>query len=315
MAKKTNTKPGSVDSLRVGFEDQGRLDRFLVDRFSGWSRTRLQRLIEKGGVTVDGQPAQPNHQVRTGQTVRVEWPKPAPAPVPSSEPLPFPILFEDDTVIAVNKPAGLVVHPSAGHHDGGTLVELLRPRVAGGPWPEEIRPGLVHRLDRDTSGVIILAKTPGAQDALSRQFSERQAKKTYLAIARGRLPAEEGTLESNIGRHPGQRQKFAVSSSGRWSSTRFRVLERFGDRATLVELRPLTGRTHQIRVHLAGYGHPIIGDGVYGGTEREWADIPRQMLHAASLELMHPKTGRAIRFEAPLPSDFQDCLKVIRSPL
>ncbi len=303
------------NGFRVGVDDQDRLDRVLASLYPKWSRTALQKLINKRHVLVDGHPASPKHKLRFGQQVEIHWPKPAKAPAKQpARAVPFPILYEDDFMMAINKPAGLVVHPSAGHTDGNTVAEILMPHFQKGPWPDEMRPGLVHRLDRDTSGVMVLAKNPEAHVKLSKQFANRQTKKTYVALAAGSLPVDAGTIESHLARHPGKRQRFAVSSTrGRWSTTKFVVKERFGAAASLVELHPLTGRTHQIRVHLASYGHPILGDHVYGDPQRDFEEIKRQMLHAASLEIRHPESEKLLKFEAPLPADFQAAIKFIRS--
>ncbi len=311
--QKKKTKPNQT--IKIGLDDEGRIDRFLVNKYPDWSRTALQKLINKRFVLVDGHPVSPHHQLRAGQTLDVSWPKVEVKAAPAALiEIPFPVLFEDDVMMAINKPAGLVVHPSLGHTDGNTLVEILRPKFQQGPWPEESRAGLVHRLDRDTSGVIVLAKTPQAHAKLSKQFANRQTQKTYVALVRGSMPVDEGTIESHLARHPGKRQRFAVSSSrGRWASTKFLVKERFGDKATLVELHPLTGRTHQIRVHLASYGHAILGDHVYGVKEREFDSVTRHLLHAARLKILHPETNKQLDFQAPLPDDFQAALKFIRS--
>ena len=300
-----------TETVTVAAADAGRLDRFLSGRYPDWSRTGLQRLINDRRITVDGHPVSPNHKLKAGQNVEIRWPEEARrAPARLGE-LPFPILYEDDELFALDKPAGLVVHPSAGHQTGHTLVELVEAKLSPGPWPDAERPGLVHRLDRDTSGVIVMAKTPEAHRKLSLQFARRQTKKTYVALAKGRIEADEGVIESHLGRHPGKRQRFAVSGdTGRWSSTKFKVLERGAD-ATLVELTPLTGRTHQIRVHLASYGHPILGDHVYGQPDKDFPFITRHLLHARALQLKHPRTGNEIRFEAPLPADFQRALKLL----
>jgi 23S rRNA pseudouridine1911/1915/1917 synthase len=309
----TNLKKSN--GFRVGADDQDRLDRVLASLYPKWSRTALQKLINKRHVLVDGHPVSPKHHLRFGQQVEIEWPKPPKAAAKQpARAVPFPILYEDELMMAINKPAGLVVHPSAGHTDGNTVAEILMPRFQKGLWPDEMRPGLVHRLDRDTSGVMVLAKNPEAHVKLSKQFAQRQTKKTYLALAAGSLPVDAGTIESHLARHPGKRQRFAVSSTrGRWSTTKFVVKERFGDVASLVELYPLTGRTHQIRVHLASYGHPILGDHVYGDPQRDFEEIKRQMLHAASLEIKHPETEKMLKFEAPPPADFQAAIKFIRS--
>jgi len=316
MAKKSiGAKVGAFstkgEAITVVRADEGRLDRFLSERFPDWSRTGLQKLINDRRITVDGHPVSPHHKLRAGQIVDIQWPVAPERKPPKLGKLPFPILFEDDHMFALNKPAGLVVHPSAGHNDGGTLVELVEAKLGAGPWPDANRPGLVHRLDRDTSGVIVMAKTPEAHRKLSLQFARRQTKKTYVALAKGVIAIDEGVLESHLARHPGKRQRFAVSGvQGRWSSTKFKVLKR-AENATLVELNPLTGRTHQIRVHLASYGHPILGDHVYGLVEKEFDFVKRHLLHARTLQIKHPVSGEEMLFEAPLPADFQHALKVI----
>ncbi|MCB4756080.1 MAG: RluA family pseudouridine synthase [Elusimicrobia bacterium] len=345
-----------------------RLDRFLAVKFPAWSRTRLQGLIKKGHVLVDGVSLKSNARLRKGQVVTVKWEIRRRGPVSGergqglsrqdltpfsdifkkcrmSSPDPVPIVYEDGALLVVDKPAGLVVHPSAGHFDGDTLVELLRFKLEEGFWPDDLRPGLVHRLDRDTSGVIVLAKTPQAQTQLSRQFAHREVKKVYLALVQGAVQPSTGTLESYLSRDPRLRQRFAVSGSGRFASTKFKVVERFGDVATLLDVYPLTGRTHQIRIQLAAYGHPILGDRIYHGRGpvspspvvfrplkakpdhghsspvvigkgvHEWTPFPyiaRQMLHAAAIELTHPLTGRRVKFSAPPPDDFQAAIKLIR---
>ena len=311
-SKDGDHKAGTMtEHIVVASPDEGRLDRFLSFRFPDWSRTALQRLINDRRITVDGHPASPNHKLKAGQKVEVRWPEEVKRSPAKLGELPFPILYEDDDLFALDKPAGLVVHPSAGHHTGHTLVELVEAKLSPGPWPDAARPGLVHRLDRDTSGVIVMAKTPEAHRKLSLQFARRQTKKTYVALAKGRIQADEGVIESHLGRHPGKRQRFAVSGDqGRWSSTRFKVLQR-SPGATLVELTPLTGRTHQIRVHLASYGHPILGDHVYGVADKEMPFITRHLLHARALQIRHPRTGADLRFEAPLPADFQQALKLL----
>jgi 23S rRNA pseudouridine1911/1915/1917 synthase len=294
--------------------EEGRVDRYLAFQFPDWSRTMLQRLINKRHVLIDGHPASPKNKLRVGQKITIDWPQ-APKATKKTIPkdLPFQIVMEDESVIVINKPPGLVVHPSAGHNHGITLVELVEPRLSKGLWPDETRPGLVHRLDRDTSGVIIMAKTPEAHSNLSKQFAHRQVKKTYLALVKGVMTTKEGTLECYIDRHPGKRQRFAVSSSkGRWASTKFTVEKIFGELATQVRLFPLTGRTHQLRVQLSSLGFAILGDHVYGVTEKEFEFVPRQMLHACELTFRHPDTQKMMTVEAPLPTDFQDVLKVIR---
>ncbi len=300
--------------MEVKAGEEGRLDLFLSARFDKWSRTSLQRLINGRFVLIDGHAISPNHKLLKGQMITIFWPKKEKAKAASKkQPLPFPVLYEDDVMLVINKPPYLVVHPSAGHKKGETLIDFIEPYIEKGDWPDDMRPGLVHRLDRDTSGVLVLAKTPEVHSKLSLQFARRQVKKTYVALVRGSIAINEGTIESHLGRHPGKRQRFAVASDkGRWSVTKFVVKERIEDKATLVELHPLTGRTHQIRVHLAGFGHPIIGDHVYGKNEKELQFVKRQLLHAQSLQIQHPISLKNMTFEAPIPDDFLESVKLIR---
>lgn len=310
MSGKTNLS----NPARLVYDgEEVRLDRLLADRFSDWSRSALQKLVKKRFILVDGHPASSSHRLKKGQVVEIRWPlADKKKPATHFKGLPFPLVFEDEWLFAVDKPPGLVVHPAHGHNDGHTLVEMVRHKVEGDLWPEDIRPGLVHRLDRDTSGIMVLAKTPEIQAKLSLQFSKRQVEKTYLALVKGLVKQKEGTLESHLARHPGERRKYAVSSRGRYAKTGFKVAEHLGEHATLMELHPLTGRTHQIRVHLSAYHHPILGDQMYGIPEAKFAFIKRQMLHAWRLVLRHPKTGRSLKLEAPPPDDFQQALKLIR---
>lgn len=306
--------PKQFDTTFPIRSETGRLDKFLAARFPDHSRTYLQRLINGRNITVDDHPVSPHHVLRRGQTVQIRWPKDE----SSSEEkpkgvLPFEILFEDESLLVLDKPAGLLSHPAGWKRDGSTLVELLRPWISRKEWPDDVRPGLVHRLDRDTSGVMVYAKTPEAHTALSRQFASRQVKKTYIALVKGVPPSKTGTLEASLGRHPAKRQRFAVVDSGRWSLTKFIVTENFGATASLLELHPLTGRTHQLRVQLSAFGFPILGDRVYGMKDPAFAEIARHMLHARRLEFTHPKSKERKMFEAQVPSDFQAAIKLIRS--
>lgn len=304
----------SKETLHVELAESDRLDRYLAEQYPSWSRTRLQRLIASGGVLVDGATGSSNTKLKTGQTITLSWPEPRKKETvkrPKST-IKLPVLFEDKDLIVVNKPAGLVVHPAVGHFDGNTLVEILEPKFADGAWPDDVRPGLVHRLDRDTSGVIIMAKTPEMQMKLSKQFADREVQKTYVGLVIGRVKPDMGTLESNLARHPGMRQRYAVTERGRWALTKFKVIKRYGDEATLLELSPFTGRTHQIRVQIAAFGHPIVGDHVYGRINKEFEKVDRHLLHAAQLEFTHPRTKERKKISAPLPADFQAAIKLIR---
>lgn len=281
----------------------GRLDAFLA-RASGLSRARIQRLIADGHVLLDGHPAKPSAPLSPGQRLRLVVPPPTPlALIP--EAIPLEILYEDDDLVVLNKPAGLVVHPGAGRSTG-TLVHALLAhcgRLPGIGGAE--RPGIVHRLDRDTSGVMVVAKTEAAHQALCAQFKGRIVRKRYLALAHGRIEPESGRIDAPIGRRTEDRKRMGVRrEGGREARTAYRVLSRLPE-ATLVELALETGRTHQIRVHLAHLGHPVVGDRVYGGRrERRAEAAERQLLHAWRLGFRHPRSGAWLEFEAPPPPDF-----------
>ncbi|HET9851754.1 MAG TPA: RluA family pseudouridine synthase [Candidatus Limnocylindrales bacterium] len=292
-----------------------RADRWAAD-LSGLSRSHVQRLISEGRLTVDGQPVKANTIVLAGTELRLDVPPPAPA-VPVAQPeIDVPVAYEDDDLLIVNKPAGLVVHPSPGHADG-TLVNALLGRgepLAPGGIAGVQRPGIVHRLDRDTSGLLMVARSDAAQASLQAQLKARRVKKTYLALVAGSVSAAAGRIEAPIGRDPGRRTRMAVVPSGRAATTGYRVRERF--RAwTYLELDLVTGRTHQIRVHLDAIGHPVAGDPLYGtGTSRRGPDgLERLFLHAWRLELTSPSNGRLIRAEAPVPPELEDVLAGLRA--
>jgi 23S rRNA pseudouridine1911/1915/1917 synthase len=294
---------------------RGRADRFAAD-LTGLSRSFVQRLMTDGLVTADGHPVKANTGLEPGAAIRVEVPPPeAAAPVGDAS-IEVPVVYEDGDLLIVDKPAGLVVHPSPGHADG-TLVNALLGRhgASFGGIAGVRRPGIVHRLDRDTSGLLIVARHDAAQASLMGQLKARRVKKTYLALVQGSVAAAVGRIEAPIGRDPGHRTRMAVVSSGRPATTGYRVRERF-DGWTLLELDLVTGRTHQIRVHLAAIGHPIAGDPVYGtGTSRRGPDgLARLFLHAWRLELTSPSSGRLIRAEAPLPADLEHVLGGLRAP-
>lgn len=312
--------------LVVGEEDAAaRLDAFLAQRLSQFSRVKLRRAISAGGVLVDGQRTKVAYRLNPGQVVTVVLPE-LPREGPEPEEIPLDILYEDEHLAALNKPAGMVVHPSKGHWSG-TLTAALAFHfktlsTAGGPT----RPGIVHRLDRDTSGVIVVAKTDEAHLALAAQFEARTTKKEYLAITVGAPDRDRDLIEQPIGMHPYQREKMAIRaghSTSRDARTFYEVLERFtGFAAVKVQLH--TGRTHQIRVHLAHIGCPVLCDRLYGGrsqiTRGEVAGrrdddeilLARQALHAQRLELQHPVTGGELSFEAPLPADLRSVLDQLR---
>ena len=284
-----------------------RLDRFLADNLPEYSRSRVQQLIRTGFVTLNGAATRARYLVRTGD--KIELTEPPLAKLDNQpERIPLEILFEDKDMIVINKPAGLVVHPGAGHRQHTLVNALLGHCTTLSGIGGKERPGIVHRLDKETSGCLVVAKNDEAHRELSRQFAERTIEKIYLALVGGKLRKEAGTIEEKIGRHPVHRQRMSVTSSrGRPAKTEYRVI-RSRDQASLVECRLHSGRTHQIRVHLHHLGHPVLGDKVYAA--RSAKNFPRQMLHAWKLGLRHPKTGEWKNFEAPLPHDFATAIKM-----
>ena len=295
-------------------ERPGRADRFTAD-LTGLSRSFVQRLMSDGRVTADGRPVKANTVIAPGTALTVEVPPPIdaePRPDPSID---VPVVYEDADLLIVDKPAGLVVHPAPGHPEG-TLVNALLGQHGDtfGGIAGVRRPGIVHRLDRDTSGLLVVARTDAAQASLMAQLKARRVKKTYLALVQGSVAAAVGRIEAPIGRDPGHRTRMAVVASGREAVTGYRVRERL-EGWTLLELDLITGRTHQIRVHLAAIGHPVAGDRVYGtGSSRRGPDgLDRLFLHAWRLELTSPSTGRLIRAEAPLPDELDSVLGSLRS--
>ncbi|MHB8524390.1 MAG: RluA family pseudouridine synthase [Limisphaerales bacterium] len=287
-----------------------RLDAFLRGHYSGVSRGTLQRLIRQGAIRVNGQPAKASHHPRLGEKIEVNWPPPEPSIV-QPEPMPLVVLFEDADLLVLNKPAGLVVHPAAGHGEH-TLVNALLHHCHGqlSGIGGVARPGIVHRLDKDTSGCLVVAKNDLTHLGLARQFADRQVKKIYHALACGDLVQLSGEIRAPIMRHPNHRKVMTVTDGqGRSAWTTYRVLEKFGP-ATLVEARLHTGRTHQIRAHFKYLGFPLVGDLVYGKrpnqaiAEENGYAAARQMLHASQLAFSHPRAGTKMTFTAPWPEDF-----------
>ncbi len=283
-----------------------RLDRFLASQLSGHSRARLQRLIRARFVRLNGQAARPRDLVHAGDVIELTEP-PLEKIDNQPEHIPLEILFEDDDLIVISKPAGLVVHPGAAHREHTLVNALLHhcPALSGIGGKE--RPGIVHRLDKETSGCLVIAKNDQAHRGLATQFAARSVEKIYLALVAGKLRKTAGVIEERIGRHPVDRQRMSVTSSrGRAAKTEYRVV-RSSDKMSLVECQLHTGRTHQIRVHLHHLGHPVLGDKVYAPKSAK--DYPRQMLHAWKLGFQHPCTGEWKKFEAPLPEDFTDAMR------
>ena len=305
-----------IRTLRVPEGRSGRIDRWVADA-TGLSRSHVQKLISDGRLTADGVPLRANMVVAPGTVVRLDVPEPVAldlAPAPDIE---LRVVYEDADLLIVDKPSGLVVHPSPGHHDGDTLVNALLARAGGAEYggiAGVARPGIVHRLDRDTSGLLMVAKHDTAQASLMAQLKARRVRKTYLALVAGSVAAAVGRIEAPIGRDPKHRTRMAVVPDGRASTTGYRVRERFTG-WTLLELDLVTGRTHQIRVHLDAIGHPVAGDPVYGsGTSRRGPDrLDRLFLHAWRLELAAPGDGHLIRATAELPPELEAVLAGLRS--
>ena len=296
-----------------------RLDIFLRSKFPAVSRGAMQRLIEQGHIRVDGKTVKPTHSPRAGEKVEIHFPEPKPAAAQPEE-IPLDILFEDKSLLVVNKPAGLVVHPAAGHEEH-TLVNALLHHCQGSlsGIGGVARPGIVHRLDKETSGCLVVAKNDETHIALSEQFANRVVKKVYHAIVCGEVPRDAGEIHAAIARHPTHRKRMAVQddSDGRAAHTSYRVLEKLKC-ATYVEVQIHTGRTHQVRVHFQHLGHPVVGDDTYGSTKnkrlKELANYaaPRVVLHAKELSFVHPRTQKPLKFSAPLPDDFKLALKLLR---
>ena len=284
-----------------------RLDRFLARQLPEYSRSRLQQLIRTGFVQLNSATTQPRQVVRSGDEIELTEP-PVEKIEARPEPIPLEILFEDDDLIVINKPAGLVVHPGAGHRQHTLVNALLSHCTTLSGIGGKERPGIVHRLDKETSGCLVVAKNDTTHRELSRQFAKRIVEKVYLALVAGKLRKQSGVIEEKIGRHPVHRQRMSVASSrGRAAKTEYRVV-RSGEQASLIECQLHSGRTHQIRVHLHHLGHPVLGDKIY--ASRFARDFPRQMLHAWKIGFRHPHTGEWKNFEAPLPDDFAAAMKM-----
>ena len=293
-----------------------RLDTYLASQIQSWSRARLQRLIENEDVIVNGRSAKASYRLRKGDEVEVELVA-SPVEIFAPENIPLEIVHEDESLIVVNKPAGLVVHPAAGIHSG-TLANALAfhfqnlPASAG-----PIRPGIVHRLDRDTSGLLVVAKTEEALENLSEQFRDRTVFKSYIALVHGRVDNASGRIDQPLARDPSNRTRMAVVRGGRSALTLYKVRKHY-QRFTLLDVELKTGRTHQIRVHLMWLHHPVVGDETYGGGRDNSIqdarlrsmvrNLGRQFLHAERLAITHPITGERLQFEAPLPTDLSDLL-------
>jgi len=283
-----------------------RLDRYLCERLAELSRSRIQKLIADGLVTVNDQVAKAGLKLNAGDRLKVVLPPAPPSPL-TPEAIPLNILYEDDDLLVVDKPAGLTVHPAPGHPAHTLLNAILShfPRLAA--LSDSLRPGIVHRLDRDTSGVMVVAKKTRAQARLIEQFKARSVAKAYLVLVKGKLTPESGVIEAPIGRDPRDRKRMAVVTKGREARTEYRVIKYIGG-YTLLEVKPETGRTHQIRVHLAAIGYPVVGDKVYGVKS---PFLSRQFIHASRLGFKLPSTGKYMEFKSELPPDLAQALEDI----
>jgi 23S rRNA pseudouridine1911/1915/1917 synthase len=301
-------------------EKPKRLDVFLANRERDLSRSAIQRLIEKGRVQLNGEPARASQKIKPGDRITFDVPKAEPLEL-HGEPIPLDILHEDDALLVLNKPAGLVVHPAPGHWTGTLVNALLHHFETSGGAISTIggkeRPGLVHRLDKETSGVMVIAKTDQAHRALAAQFKQHTITRMYEALVWGVPKKSHGLIELAIGRDTKERKKFSARTSRpKPSATEYKVVERFGRMASRVDLFPQTGRTHQLRVHMTALGHPLLGDPTYGGRKVkafEALDVPRVMLHAKMLGFCHPVSGKAMAFTSALPPDMESVLLALRT--
>jgi len=290
----------------IAGEPGTRLDKYVCHQLGELSRTRIQKLIADGYITVNDQVAKAGLKLNIGDRLRVIIPPVPPSPL-MPEAIPLNIIYEDDDLLVIDKPAGLTVHPAPGHLSHTLVNALLShfPHLAD--ISDSLRPGIVHRLDKDTSGVMLVAKNSVAQADLVEQFKARSVAKAYLVLVKGHLTPEDGAIEAPIGRDPGNRKRMAVVASGREARTEYRVIRYIAD-YTLLEVRPETGRTHQIRVHLSAIGFPVVGDKVYGVKS---ASLSRQFIHASRLGFKLPSTGEYVEFKSELPPDLAEALKNI----
>jgi 23S rRNA pseudouridine1911/1915/1917 synthase len=292
-------------------DDKKRIDVFLTEKIPEHSRSYIQKLIKDGLVLVNGEKVKPNFKVKPGCIIDVTIPPPQEISL-QPEPMELDIVYEDDDIVVVNKPQGMVVHPAPGNYSGTLVNALLYSCDELSGIGGVIRPGIVHRLDKDTSGLLVVAKNDAAHRSLAQQIRDRTLKRVYWCIVEKNIKEDKGVINAPIGRHPTNRKKMAVVNlpTAKPAITHFKVLERFGE-YTLVEARLETGRTHQIRVHMAYIGHPVVGDSVYGSRKQKF-NLKGQVLHAKKLGLIHPSTGEYMEFEAPLPEYFENLLDILR---
>ena len=297
-----------MKNVIVNENDKGkRLDIYIAENFNELSRTMIKKLIESNNVLVNDKSEKVSYKVQANDNISIDVPEAKETKLKAQE-IPLDIIYEDSDIIVVNKPKGMVVHPANGNPDGtlvNAILSICKNSLSG--IGGELRPGIVHRLDKDTSGLIIVAKNDKAHINMSEQIKERNVKKTYIALVRGNVPEEEATINMPIGRSTRDRKKMAVTKNGKQAITHFKVLKRYS-KYTLLEIKIETGRTHQIRVHMAEIGYPVVGDAVYSNGKNEFG-IEGQMLHAYKLEFMHPITNKHMELTAPLPQYFEEILK------
>lgn len=297
-----------MKNVIVNENDKGkRLDIYIAENFNELSRTMIKKLIESNNILVNDKSEKVSYKVQANDNISIDVPEAKETKLKAQE-IPLDIIYEDSDIIVVNKPKGMVVHPANGNPDGtlvNAILSICKNSLSG--IGGELRPGIVHRLDKDTSGLIIVAKNDKAHINMSEQIKERNVKKTYIALVRGNVPEEEATINMPIGRSTKDRKKMAVTKNGKQAITHFKVLKRYS-KYTLLEIKIETGRTHQIRVHMAEIGYPVVGDAVYSNGKNEFG-IEGQMLHAYKLEFMHPITNKHMKLTAPLPQYFEEILK------
>jgi 23S rRNA pseudouridine1911/1915/1917 synthase len=302
------------ESFEIQLEQEGeRLDKFLHEIYPDFSRSFFQRLIKSGQVLVNDKALKASYAVRPDDLVSIEIPDAVPTTI-EPEDIPLDILYEDDDVLVVNKPKGMVVHPSAGHLSG-TLVNAIlfhcKDSLSG--INGEIRPGIVHRIDMDTTGSLIVCKNDESHVNIAEQIRKHTANRIYVGIVCGNLKEDEGTIEGAIGRHPTQRKKMSINEkNGKPAITHYQVIERFGN-YTYVRFKLETGRTHQIRVHMASIGHPLLGDVLYSGSNSKFKNLQGQTLHAQTIGFVHPRSGEYMEFSAPLPEYFEKILRILKT--
>ncbi|MDO6354371.1 RluA family pseudouridine synthase [Caloramator sp. CAR-1] len=299
-----------IRTFLVESNDVGkRIDVFLSEKIEDMSRSRIQKLIEDNKIKVNAKEIKSNYKIKNGDEITVEVPKPVMLQI-QAEDIDIDILYEDDDIVVVNKPQGMVVHPAAGNYTGTLVNALLKKCKTLSSINGVIRPGIVHRIDKDTSGVLVVAKNDYAHQHLAEQIKEHTVKRVYIALTEGVIKQDQGTIDKPIGRHPIHRKKMAVIENGKRAVTHFKVLERYKEN-TLVEARLETGRTHQIRVHMAYIGYPLVGDPVYGFKKQKF-NLKGQALHAMVLGFIHPRTGEYMEFSSPLPDYFQNLIEKLR---